>query len=163
MYRHKHILVAADLIDHDDHPVIERAQEIASAAGAQVSLLHVIEFMYNYGAPWGIENNSEWQEEVFQQAQEKMKAIAEKLNVPKERQFIEVGQAKKIILEKTKELDADLIIVGSHGRHGVGLFLFGSTANSVLQNAKCDVLAVHVGQKPSPEQVALELQEEPAT
>ena len=37
----------------------------------------------------------------------------------------------------------DLIVVGSHGRHGLALLL-GSTANDVLHGAPCDVLAVHL-------------------
>jgi universal stress protein A len=36
-----------------------------------------------------------------------------------------------------------LIVVGSHGRHGVRLLL-GSTANGILHHAKCDVLAVRI-------------------
>ncbi len=40
-----------------------------------------------------------------------------------------------------KEHDCDLIVVGSHGRHGLALLL-GSTANDVLHGAPCDVLAV---------------------
>ena len=38
---------------------------------------------------------------------------------------------------------ADLVVVGSHGRHGLGLLL-GSTANGVLHGARRDVLAVRV-------------------
>ncbi|MEO1899758.1 MAG: universal stress protein, partial [Methylococcales bacterium] len=37
----------------------------------------------------------------------------------------------------------DLIVVGSHGRHGLALLL-GSTANGVLHHAVCDVLAVRL-------------------
>jgi universal stress protein A len=37
----------------------------------------------------------------------------------------------------------DLIVLGSHGRHGLALLL-GSTANSVLHNASCDVMAVRL-------------------
>jgi len=44
------------------------------------------------------------------------------------------------------EQGADLIIVGSHGRHGLALLL-GSTANGVLHGAACDVLAVRVGKQ----------------
>jgi len=44
---------------------------------------------------------------------------------------------------KQKKHNTDLVIVGSHGRHGVRLLL-GSTANAVLHGAECDVLAVRV-------------------
>ncbi|TNF89176.1 MAG: universal stress protein, partial [Gammaproteobacteria bacterium] len=43
---------------------------------------------------------------------------------------------------------ADVIVVGSHGRHGLALLL-GSTANGVLHGATCDVLAVRVGEQPT--------------
>ena len=45
-----------------------------------------------------------------------------------------------------KDIGADLIVVGSHGRYGLAL-LMGSTANGVLHGATCDVLAVRVGQE----------------
>ena len=50
---------------------------------------------------------------------------------------------KKVILAEAQAINADLIIVGSHGRHGVSLIL-GSTANAILHGAQCDVLAVRV-------------------
>ena len=39
----------------------------------------------------------------------------------------------------------DVIVVGSHGKHGLALLL-GSTANGVLHGANRDVLAVRVGE-----------------
>ncbi len=48
-----------------------------------------------------------------------------------------------------EELGADLIVVGSHGRHGLALLL-GSTANGVLHGATTDVLAVRVGSDVTP-------------
>jgi universal stress protein A len=44
-----------------------------------------------------------------------------------------------------KDQDIDLIVVGSHGRHGLAL-IFGSTSNSVLHGATCDVLAVRISE-----------------
>ena len=49
-----------------------------------------------------------------------------------------------------KRKGADVIVVGSHGRHGLALLL-GSTANGVLHGATCDVLAVRVGEQPAEE------------
>jgi universal stress protein A len=47
------------------------------------------------------------------------------------------------IVRVAEEESADLIIVGSHGRHGLALLL-GSTANNVLHHAPCDVMAVRL-------------------
>ncbi len=55
-----------------------------------------------------------------------------------------VGRPGSEIRRQAEENDADLIVIGSHGRHGIQLLL-GSTANSVLHGAACDVLAVRIG------------------
>ena len=57
---------------------------------------------------------------------------------------IVLGKPEVEIHASAKELGADLIVVGSHGRYGLAL-LMGSTANGVLHGASCDVLAVRVG------------------
>ena len=54
------------------------------------------------------------------------------------------GRPESEIHSLAKELKVDLIVVGSHGKHGLSLLL-GSTANGVLQGSPCDVLAVRVG------------------
>ena len=53
------------------------------------------------------------------------------------------GTTVEKILQERDRLQADLIVLGSHGRHGLALLL-GSTANGVLHHAKCDVLAVRL-------------------
>lgn len=54
-----------------------------------------------------------------------------------------MGSPKLEIVRVAEERQVDLIVVGSHGRHGLALLL-GSTANGVLHHAKCDVLAVRL-------------------
>jgi len=56
---------------------------------------------------------------------------------------VEFGRAADVIVDVAETEGADLIVLGSHGRHGVGLLL-GSTANAVLHRAKVDVLAVRI-------------------
>ena len=56
------------------------------------------------------------------------------------------GHPRQEIHRVTEEQSCDLIVVGSHGRHGLALLL-GSTANDVLHGAPCDVIAVRLGKK----------------
>ena len=54
------------------------------------------------------------------------------------------GRPESELQRAAEAKGADVIVVGSHGRHGLALLL-GSTANGVLHGATCDVLAVRVG------------------
>jgi len=53
------------------------------------------------------------------------------------------GAPRQEIVRFAKEQAVDLIIIGSHGRHGLDRLL-GSTARSILNDAPCDVLAVRI-------------------
>jgi nucleotide-binding universal stress UspA family protein len=52
------------------------------------------------------------------------------------------GEAASEIVRVARERGADLIVISSHGRTGLGRMLFGSTAESVVRHAHCPVLVV---------------------
>jgi nucleotide-binding universal stress UspA family protein len=52
------------------------------------------------------------------------------------------GNAADIIISTCSEKKVDLIVVGSHGRHGAKKFLLGSVSSKVVDHAPCDVLVV---------------------
>lgn len=52
------------------------------------------------------------------------------------------GNPKEVILEEAKKWNADLIVVGSHGRHGFKRFLLGSVSDAVAMNAHSSVVVV---------------------
>ena len=51
------------------------------------------------------------------------------------------------IIKTAKEKDADLIVIGTHGRTGIDHMLFGSTAEKVVRKAPCPVLTVRIAGK----------------
>jgi nucleotide-binding universal stress UspA family protein len=59
------------------------------------------------------------------------------------------GNAKEVILKEAQEWDADLIVVGSHGRRGIRRFLLGSVSEAVAMNAHCSVVVVRGSAKTS--------------
>ena len=145
MSQYKKILVAIDLSE-DSAPVVQRGRALADSANAELHLIHVIEplsFAYGGDIPMDF---SGIQEEIHQQATQQMRRFAESCNIDEQHQHILLGKPEIEIHAKAKELKTQLVVVGSHGRHGIAL-LMGSTANGVLHGASCDVLAVRVGKQ----------------
>ena len=143
MANYTRILTAVDLTDDSDE-VAERARAIATNNGAVLHVIHVIEplsFAYGGDIPMDF---SGIQDEIHQQATAQLETFAEKHGIPSDSRHVVLGQPEVEIHAMAEEIDADLIVVGSHGRYGLAL-LMGSTANGVLHGASCDVLAVRVG------------------
>jgi nucleotide-binding universal stress UspA family protein len=68
--------------------------------------------------------------------------------------LLEEGDAATGILQVAQERSCDLIVMGSHGRTGLGRLLLGSVAEQVVRKAPCPVLIVKLPQhqeKPSKE------------
>ncbi|WP_347988095.1 universal stress protein [Methylomonas sp. AM2-LC] len=143
MSLYTHILIAADFSDHG-HEVSHVAKQLAEQNQAKLSVIHVFEnipIAEPLYAPMTFD--ADIAEELMKNAQIGLRKFADDLSVPEERQWFELGSPKLEIVRVAEENQVDLIVVGSHGRHGLGLLL-GSTANGVLHHAKCDVLAVRL-------------------
>ncbi|MGB2130280.1 MAG: universal stress protein [Marinobacterium sp.] len=136
------ILLALDLSDESDQLATKTA-EMAKAFGAELNLIHVVEplsFAYGGDVPMDL---TTIQEQLDDHARTKLDLYAEKIGHPVNRKIIVTGHTETEIHRVAEETNTDLVIVGSHGRHGLALLL-GSTANGVLHGAKCDVLAIRV-------------------
>jgi universal stress protein A len=146
MALYKKILLAVELIPETDGEIIKVAQEITKQNDAHLYLTHAIEYLSSYGAAYGVAISPDLEEMQIKNANIAMEMLGDKINVPKNKRFVKMGPAKFSILDTADEIKADLIILGSHGRHGIRLLL-GSTANAVIHSAKCDVLAVRLKEK----------------
>jgi len=83
-------------------------------------------------------------------ARRQLDVLGDRLGVPAEDRLVRMGPVGPTIDETATEIGADLVVIGSHGRHGF-LGLFGSTAKSVLRSIACDVLCVKLGEPPKPD------------
>jgi universal stress protein A len=143
MAKYKRILVAIDLTPEGNR-VLEQAIELGQQSGSTVSLVNVVEHVPSvYSAESSFPEIPDIEKQLNDKAEEGMTKIKEEFNIADSASFIRTGSAKHEIIELAKEIEADLIVVGSHGRHGLQLLL-GSTANGILHLAKCDVLAVRI-------------------
>jgi len=142
MDAYTHVLFTTDLSE-ESRRLAERARDLAGRYGARLSLIHVVEYspLLEYGDGQIFPTGLDLEDKLAEQARKTMQQWGQELNVQGEDQWVEIGPTKTEILRAAKERGVDLIVVGSHGRHGLGLLL-GSTANAVLHGAPCDVLAL---------------------
>lgn len=143
MIKYQKILLAVALDPTSDDLPTRKAKDLVEEFGAELYVIHAIEHMSSYGAAYGVAAGADIEQMLLENAKDMMKKLGRQVEIPESHQFIHVGPAKSIILEEAERLGVDLIVVGSHGRHGIRLLL-GSTANAVLHIAKCDVLAVRL-------------------
>jgi len=137
---YKHILFATDLTD-DTGFIINKVKEMQGYSKAKLSLVHVVEPLPGYSYAYlGIEDI---EGQLINESQIALAKLATKLDVNNDNVHVEVGPTKLKILELADKVKVDLIMCGSHGRHGLSLLL-GSTANAILHGAKCDVLTVRL-------------------
>ncbi len=136
---YKRVLFATDF-DEVGVLAAHKAKKIADENGADLILVHVVEPIPAYAYP-GFAGFAEVELSIREQAEKELNELGDKLGVDDQHRFIEFGSTKNEILRVAKERNIDLIVTGSHGKHGLSLLL-GSTANSILHNAQCDVLIV---------------------
>jgi universal stress protein A len=144
MAEYTHILLAVDFFDQTQR-VAERAKALAETYKAKLSLIHVVDNMPLPDVGYGLDiaYDVDLTGEMIAAAKQKLADLAQKLGVITGDIWVEMGSPKIEITRIAQEYQVDLIVVGSHGRHGLALLL-GSTSNGVLHHANCDVLAVRL-------------------
>ena len=144
MNDYTHILVAVDFSSSADQ-ILTKACDIAQRNNARLSLLHVVEYMppIDYAndsmvSTWVIDDN-----EMLESAKQSLGKISKQHKLKNVELKVEFGTPKHEISQFVKDKQCDLVVIGSHGRHGLSLLL-GSTASAVLHAMPCDILTVKI-------------------
>jgi universal stress protein A len=144
MSNYQHILLAVDYSAHNDY-VANKAKSLADIYQAKLSIIHVLDNIpmpdTNYGAVIPLNDNTGY--ELLEAEKTRLMELGKRLAIDDDNQWLVWGVPNQEIVQIAKQEKIDLIVVGSHGRHGLALLL-GSTANSILHHAPCDVLAVRL-------------------
>ena len=149
MSTYKHLLLGLDL-SPESQQVVDRVKSLffkddLSSSSLKISVCHILEpLAFTYGGDIPVDL-SDVQLQLEEQARSRLAGLACQLNVAEVNQHVILGQAAREMHRIASEGEVDLIVVGSHGRHGLAL-IFGSTSNSVLHGANCDVLAVRIAE-----------------
>lgn len=123
------------------------AKAKAFAPDATFSLLTVVpDVAHTYGSAWTSEASNlvlQIVEGARKQASEQLAKIAHANGIPDDRAYVRLGRPADAVHEVAASIQADCVVAGSHGQHGLGL-VFGSTANAVIHGLDCDAYFVRV-------------------
>ena len=143
---YKHVLAAVDLSD-EANQVLNEAKQVAKDHGARLSMITVVKPLTQvYGGldmAAYTQASVNFEKEAQSQAVEKLQKLGAEFGVDSSDVHATIGAPAPQIVDSAADIEADLIVIGSHGKHGLGLLL-GSTANGVLHHARTDVLTIRI-------------------
>src|SRR5258708_7105817 len=111
---YQNILLAVDLHPVCDEVTTQRAVQLAKENNAKLTIIHAIEHINAYGVAQAYPTVIDLEEQMVAEAKEQLRKLAEKYGIPADRQVVEIGSPKAVILSQAEKIKADLIIVGSH-------------------------------------------------
>jgi nucleotide-binding universal stress UspA family protein len=140
------ILVATDFSDGSDE-ALERAIELGMPSGATVEILHVIELSEEF--PFGTTYFDADYGMLYTSVDKRLSDRAARVTAAGLRCTTKIleGGAVAEITKRGRDIDADLIVVGTHGRTGIAHAMLGSVAERVVRRASCPVLTVPFSRK----------------
>lgn len=141
----KHLLLPADGSDNT-HRAIEKALALAQAFNSRVTAIYVVDPFaftgvgadFSYGQAEYLSAAADEAKAALQQARDAFTAAGISVDTA----LVEAHSIHKGILAKAREVGADLIVMGSHGKSGLEKWVLGSVTAQVLSHAHLPVLVV---------------------
>ena len=145
------ILVPTDFSEQANN-ALNFAAEIARQQGADLTLLHVVEYPYHSSlsttGTWDV-NSLDGEEKLYvlmmmQKAKEQLEqaVAAEHLADITVHPVLKVGSPWKTLTQTLEESNADLIVMGTQGASGMQEVLVGSNTEKAVRNATVPVIAI---------------------
>jgi nucleotide-binding universal stress UspA family protein/CBS domain-containing protein len=129
-------------VDFDDNSMqaLDKAAQLAQESNGTVFALHVVPMIV---APTGMPVYVDLYQGQEETARTRMVEIAHRhLNGVKYELLIHTGEPAGTILNAEKKIEADVVVMATHGRRGFKRFFLGSIAELVLRESTCPVLTV---------------------
>ncbi len=144
MNSYHRILAVIDFSPHGAR-VAARAHQLANTgADASLTLLHIVEYLPVEPLNDSLLPAVQLEADLIERARQRMTEFAGQLASPAPHWEVGSGSIKSEIVRFARKGEFDLIVIGSHERHGLSI-LFNLTEDTVLHAAPCDVLAVRLG------------------
>jgi nucleotide-binding universal stress UspA family protein len=121
------------------------ALDLASQSNGAIIAMHVVEWMADTdAAPYGPFNVADYRGHLETDAEARLRTLSESEPHPwcEVTPVVVTGRSHREILAQASAVNANLIVMGSQGRGGMGGVFFGSTTQHVVRAAECPVLVV---------------------
>lgn len=147
--RYQRILIAVDASDDADL-VLEAATDLDPKGGDRFHVVTVVPPIMDgvsgmggasFAAAWPLQD---MEASITKEISDGVRERVARFGIAPERVAVLYGRPSAEIQAQAKKIDADLIVIGSHGRKGLARVMLGSTANGVLHGAPCDVLTIRI-------------------
>jgi universal stress protein E len=143
------VLAAVDLEGGDaehrrlNQGVIDAAARLAELEGAKLHGVNVVEVAGSFEDLEFFDENK-MRKKAADAARARLRELLAPHAVPEARLHLPSGKVGRAVADVATAIGADVVVVGSGARRGLGALLLGSSAEKILTRAPCDVLAVHV-------------------
>ncbi len=138
---------------------IEMMRRLGCTKNTSVKVLHVIEplcweLQTGYPATMTLAQNviNQLRDSAMKLVHDVTKELNEATSVKAIEPEVREGSITEQILAAAQSFEADLLIVGSHGKSGIAKFLLGSTSQSVSTHSSCSVLIARNSQRKDSDQ-----------
>lgn len=156
-------------VDYSELSALALVEAVSNARTREPNHVHIVHSMpiVSTPTPLGVsyvastvdtnkaaEELKKFVEEVLGKTQDRFqdgRPIAERLTT-----HVRVSDAREAIVQLASDVDADLVVLGTHGRRGVSRLLMGSVAESVVRTAPCPVLVVRPRGTPASEVIKID-------
>ena len=123
---------------------LQLARDLAGTRGTKVVLLHVVpmspavEADAGLAAQYYVEEQADARMKLEKMAKTRLPGIDCQI-------VIAIGDPARTIVKQAAKLNADVVVMATHGRSAIGRFLLGSVAEHVVRRSPCKVLTVRPG------------------
>lgn len=143
----KKIVVCTDLSETSSR-AISAAVRVAAHEGGSVDCLHVLQTVYALTIDYGglAMDMPVPAPEILLERQKELNAFVQPLvattDVPVTQHVVEMINIRQAVIDHVREIQADLVVLGTRGKSGLREFLLGTTAEKILSNVPCSILAI---------------------
>ncbi len=145
------IIVGADFGETGDEAIRHGLQQVADSAaqGMYVVYALAIDEHASFRDEASYDPDAHTVKMVAESLALRISQIAKREHLPYHEELVRVevrkGEVQQALINAAREHHAELLIVGTHGRHGIDRLLAGSIAESLVRRAPCSVLVARLG------------------